>query len=110
MGKWRRENESVRKRVAVSVVRDSESNDLIVKMVNLLPVVVNSQVKLEGIDAINPSAIRTVLTGTPDSKNDRPVTDKILITKDFRCSLPAYSFTVIRIKSEIFRHKRIQDY
>lgn len=93
-------NESVRNRIAVSAVRDSKSNDLIVKMVNLLPVVVNSQVRLEGFDDINPSAIRTVLTGASDDKNAKPVTDNFLVSKEFRCSLPAYSFTVIRIKPE----------
>jgi alpha-L-arabinofuranosidase len=93
-------NESVRKRVAVSVVRDSLSNDLIVKMLNLLPVAVNMKVNLEGIRSINSSAIRTVLTGTPDDKKARPITDKITIGKDFLTSLSAYSFTVIRIKSE----------
>jgi alpha-L-arabinofuranosidase len=93
-------NESVRKRVAVSVVRDSKSNNLIVKMVNLLPVAVITKVNLEGIGSINSSAIHTVLTGTADDKKARPVTDKITIGKDFQTTLPAYSFTVIRIKAE----------
>jgi alpha-L-arabinofuranosidase len=90
--------ESIRKRIAVSVVRDSKSNDLIVKMVNILPIAVNTQIKLEGIDAIMPSAIRTVLTGTPDDNKARPVTGNIAVSNNFSCSLPAYSFTVIRIK------------
>jgi len=93
-------NESVRKRVAVSVVRDSKSNDLIVKMVNMLPVAVNTQIKLEGIGAISQSAIRTVLTGAPDDKSARPVTGSIAVSSDFPCSLPAYSFTVIRINTK----------
>ena len=93
-------NESVRKRVAVSVVRDSKSNDLIVKLVNMLPVAVNTKVNLEGIGVINASAIRTVLTGTPDDKKAKPVTDNITVSKAFPCSLPAYSFTVLRIKQE----------
>jgi alpha-L-arabinofuranosidase len=92
-------SESVRKRLSVSVVYDSKSNDLIVKMVNLLPVAVNTKVNLEGMGTIIPSAIRTVLTGTPDDKKARPVSDNIIVGKDFSCSLPAYSFTVIRIKT-----------
>ena len=94
------QNESVRKRVAVSVVRDSKSNDLIVKLVNMLPVAVNTKLNLEGLGNLNPSAIRTVLTGTPDDKKARPVTDNIAVSKDFPCALPAYSFTVIRIKTK----------
>ncbi|MDP2890731.1 MAG: alpha-L-arabinofuranosidase C-terminal domain-containing protein, partial [Bacteroidota bacterium] len=93
-------SESVRKRVAVSVVRDSKSNDLIVKLVNMLPVEVNTKVNLEGLGDLHPLAIRTVLSGTPDDKKARPVIDNIAVNKDFPCTLPAYSFTVIRIKAE----------
>ena len=93
-------DESVRKRVAVSVVRDSKTNDLIVKMVNMLPVAVNTTVNLEGMDAIGTSAIRTVLTGAPGDKKARPVTDQIKVSGEFPCTLPAYSFSVIRIKPE----------
>ncbi len=93
-------NESVGKRVAVSVVRDSKTSDLIVKMVNMLPVAVNTQVNLKGIGAINRFATRTVLLGSPDDKTARPVTDQIDVSAEFSCALPAYSFTVIRLKNE----------
>ena len=82
------------------MVRDSKSNDLIVKMVNLLPVAINNKVNLEGFGAINASAVRTVLTGAPDDKKAKPVSDNITVGKDFQTSMPAYSFTVIRIKQE----------
>jgi alpha-L-arabinofuranosidase len=91
-------NESVRKRVAVSVVHDSKSNDLIVKLVNMLPVAVNSKVRMEGVGLLNSSAIRTVLTGTPDDKRVSQVTDKIGVSNDFSCNLLPYSFTVLRIE------------
>ncbi|MBW8323334.1 MAG: carbohydrate binding domain-containing protein [Prolixibacteraceae bacterium] len=94
-------NESVRKRVAVSVVRDSKSNDLIVKMVNMLPVAVNSNVRLDGMGDFSTSAIRTVLSGTPTDKKARPVTDQIAVSGEFPCTLPAYSFSVIRIKRKM---------
>jgi len=94
-------NESVRKRVAVSVVRDSKSNDLILKMVNMLPVAVNTQVKLEVTDPILPSAMRTVLAGTPDDKKARPVIDNMEVSNNFSCKLPAYSFTVVRFKTKL---------
>jgi alpha-L-arabinofuranosidase len=93
-------NESVGKRVAVSVVRDSKTGDLIVKLVNMLPVAVNAQVKLAGIDGVLLSATRTVLTGTPDDREARPVTSNIAVSNDFPCFLPAYSFTLIRIKTK----------
>jgi alpha-L-arabinofuranosidase len=91
-------NESVKKRVAVSVVRDSKSNDLIIKMVNMLPVAVNTNVRLDGMSDLRSSATRTVLSGTPTDKKARPVTDQIAVSSEFPCTLPAYSFTVIRIK------------
>jgi alpha-L-arabinofuranosidase len=92
-------DENVRKRVASSVVRDSQSGDLIVKLVNLLPVAVKSQVKLDAFDALDTKAERSVLTGKPDGRNLKPVTDVIQVGTEFPCELPAYSFTVIRLKS-----------
>lgn len=94
------DQESVSKRVAVSVVHDSSSNDLILKMVNLLPVEVKTQVRLDGSGERRPSAIRTLLTGTPADQKARPVTDTIFVSNDFSVTLPAYSFTVIRSKSK----------
>jgi alpha-L-arabinofuranosidase len=91
--------ESATKRVVVSVVRDSKTNDLIVKLVNMLPVAVNSQIKLAGIDGVLPSATRTVLSGASGDKKSRPVTDLIAVSEEFPCTLQAYSFTVIRIKT-----------
>lgn len=93
-------NQAVNKRVAVSIVRDSKSNDLIVKIVNLLPVTVNTKVNLEGAGSFAASATRTVLTGTPDSKVAKPVSDTIKVSTNFPVNLPAYSFTLIRIKNK----------
>jgi alpha-L-arabinofuranosidase len=91
-------NDAVSKRVAVSVVRDSKTNDLIVKLVNMLPVAVNTNVRLDGMSDFRSSATRTVLSGTPTDKKARPATDQITVSGEFSCTLPAYSFTVIRIK------------
>jgi alpha-L-arabinofuranosidase len=88
------------KRVAVSVVHDSKTNDLIIKMVNLLPVIVNSELNFEGLNAIGSSAIQTVLSGKPTDKILKPITSNITINDKFTYSMPAYSFTVIRIKSK----------
>lgn len=94
--------EAVRKRIGVSVVKDDATGDHIVKLVNLLPVEVSSKVKLEGIDLQNPSAVKTLLTGDPKDKNARSVTSAFDISgTEFPYVLPAYSFTVIRIKSNI---------
>lgn len=91
-------DEKVNKRIATSVVRDSKTGDLIVKMVNLLPVGVKTQVKLDQQGNFAVKAERSVLTGKPDGRNLKPVVDEISVSNDFICDLPAYSFTVIRLK------------
>ncbi len=90
-------NESVLKRIAVSAVRDSKSDDLIIKIVNMLPVTINTQINLSAIGATSTQGICTVLTGLPDDTNARPVSRKIAVSTDLRQLLPAYSFTVLRL-------------
>ena len=88
----------VNRRIAVSVVKDSRSGDLIVKLVNLLPVEVRTDVNLQGIEQVKPTATKTVLTGTPTDRKARPVTTTFEPGgTSFPCTLPAYSFTVIRL-------------
>lgn len=89
--------EGVRKRVATSIVRDSRTGDVIVKLVNLLPVSVDVQVDLSGMGAFQPTATRTVLTGNAPTDQPLPVTDTMEVSHRFNHPLPAYSFTVIRV-------------
>ena len=89
--------EDVKKRIAVSFVEDSETNDLIVKIVNMLPVTVNATVDLSGIPVANSQAVKTVLTGAPDDRNAKPATSTIAVSEDIKTELPAYSFTLVRI-------------
>lgn len=89
----------IAKRVPVSVVKDSKSGDLIIKLVNYLPSSVKTNIKLEGVQKINSLATKTVLTGMPGDENLVPQASTCNVDKDFSCELPAYSFTVIRIKT-----------
>ncbi|SFE38249.1 alpha-L-arabinofuranosidase C-terminal domain-containing protein [Thermophagus xiamenensis] len=91
------ERESVRKRFAVSVVRDGVSNDLIVKMVNLLPAKIEVHLKINGLDEFSSKASCIILAGHPDDTNARPQEKEITVSNNFDHLLPAYSFTVIRI-------------
>ena len=50
--------DAVKKRVGVSVVKDSRTGDYIVKLVNMLPVEVSAQVKLNGMSLTHPSATK----------------------------------------------------
>lgn len=87
----------MKKRVGVSVVRDGKTGDMIVKLVNLLPVAVNAQVELPSLEGMNTTAVKTVLAGKPTDKQARPVAGTMEVSEKFGYELPAYSFTVIRI-------------
>lgn len=89
----------VKLRIGSSIVRDSKTGDVIVKLVNLLPVSVETEIQLPGIGSVQPSAVRTVLAGAPES-TPLPVTDTIEVGVNFKQQLPAYSFTVIRLKTK----------
>ena len=50
--------DAVKKRIGVSVVRDGKTGDMIVKLVNLLPVAVNAQVELPSLEGMNTTAVK----------------------------------------------------
>lgn len=89
--------EAVQKRIATSVVRETASGDVIVKLVNILPVEVDSKINLNDSEIQKNRAIQTVLSGSPDDKNAGPKTSEISVSGDFSYRMPPYSFTVIRI-------------
>ena len=91
--------EAVKKRIAYSIVKDTKSKDLILKVVNLLPVAVNSRIDLAGITIAGTNAVKTVLHGNPADKNARTVVSDFTVSLQFGVDLPAYSFTVIRFKT-----------
>jgi alpha-L-arabinofuranosidase len=87
------------KRVAYSVVRDSKSGDVILKMVNMLPVAVKPTVDLKGIDISDSPATQIVLKGDPGDRSAVPVSSSHPVAEALATELPPYSFTVIRIKT-----------
>lgn len=99
------DREAVRRRIATSVVRDETTGDYIVRLANLLPVEVSAKVRLDGLDLPAPVATKTVLAGAPDVTEAVPVTTDFDMDgkasdaagKEFEYTMPAYSFTVIRI-------------
>lgn len=88
----------VRSRVGVSVVKDGESGDLVVKLVNLLPVAVKADVEIPSLAGRQAEGQRTVLAGRPSDTDAVPVESAMEIGEKFPYEMPAYSFTVIRIK------------
>lgn len=96
----------VAKRVAVSVVRDSLTGCMAVKMVNLLPVPVRTRLELPGADLARFTASRTVLSGDPADRKAVPHTEVFPLPDDLTIELPAYSFTVISLSPVKEKKKR----
>ncbi len=84
----------------ISVVSESRSSDLIIKLVNYNSAAINATIKLKGIDAVDQSGIQTVLTGLPEDLTALPQTTLIKVGKEFTSKLPSWSFTVIRVKTK----------
>ncbi|QGK73601.1 alpha-L-arabinofuranosidase C-terminal domain-containing protein [Flavobacterium sp. SLB02] len=89
----------VHKRIGVSVVRDNASGDLIVKLVNMLPVAVIPSIDVSNL-ATTENAGYTTFSGNSESTTARPISQTITVKEAFSKELPAYSFTVIRIKTK----------
>ena len=89
----------VQKRIASSVIRDSRTGDLIVKLVNLLPVSVKTAVEFPGL--ANSSAVLHVLSGKPSDQHVKPQESTINVSEKFDYEMPAYSLSVIRIPSQL---------
>ncbi len=92
--------EAVNKRIGVSVVRDSKSREVIVKLVNLLPMAVNSTLELNNLGVAGAKATRTTLQGTPTDKTLKPVQTSLTMADTMPLDLPAYSCTIIRMKAK----------
>lgn len=93
------EQEGVRERISASLVQDSKSKDIIVKLVNLLPVTVNSSIDLTDFDISHDEVEVFVLKGKPDEKDSKPVKLLIPYSEISAFELPAYSLTVFRFKT-----------
>ncbi|MDD4637300.1 MAG: alpha-L-arabinofuranosidase C-terminal domain-containing protein [Bacteroidales bacterium] len=92
--------EPVKNRIAASVVRDSKSGDVIIKLINMLPVSVKSTLNLEGLVSDASRTTKTILTGRPADKKLQPQVSEIKITSNYTYEMPGYSFTVFRITSK----------
>jgi len=93
-------NKEVKKRVVSSLVRDSKTGDYIMKLANLLPVTVNAKFNLADLAVITGDVTLTVLQGKVTDEKAKPESSTITVSPEFEYSLPAYSFSVIRMKSK----------
>ena len=88
----------VKSRVASSVVKDSKNNELVVKLVNMLPVEVNTDIDLSGYSIEQQQIEYTVLTGDPKDRAAKPKNNTMTVSQKFNYKMDPYSFTVIRMK------------
>lgn len=91
--------DEVRKRIAVSIVSDDASGDLIIKLVNALPVAVAPEINFDNYAATK-NVTYTILSGNPELTTARPVTQQLPAKEAFSKELPPYAFVVMRIKTK----------
>lgn len=90
--------EDVKNRVAVSSVLDEASNELIIKMVNLLPVAVDTELDLAGFKLASQQLSVYTLSGHPDDESATPRHTEVELNASKTINLKPYSLQVIRIK------------
>jgi alpha-L-arabinofuranosidase len=90
------DSDPVKKRIGLSIVKDSKTNDLIVKMVNLLPQ--SATIDLSKTELTGLRGKKIILQGRPDEKQTVP-TESAFTVSESSISLPAFSLTVLRLRT-----------
>lgn len=85
------------KRVSTSIVKNTKTNELIIRAVNLLPVTTHIRLNLDDFSG-NSKIQKTILTGNPADRKAKPVTSEIQLQANTPEILPPYSLTVWRIR------------
>lgn len=95
-------DEKARVRIGSSIVKDDATGDVIVKLVNLLPVETSIEVDLRKLYPQNQgplNSLRTVMSGMPSDAKPSLKTDKVTLDSPFfTLPLAPYSFTVLRLQ------------
>jgi len=93
--------------LAASCVQDTETGDIMLKLVNVGTAAKTMKVNLAQFKKINTEAEQTTLTGKPEAENNlmdsnkvQPVTAALKVDKNFDYQCPPMSLTVIRIKTK----------
>lgn len=94
------DDEKAKERIGSSILYDDTTGDYIVKLVNLLPVTVDSDMDISSLNINSKSQISAqVLAGNPEDRNATPlpVDIKLKSPKSLKYQMPPYSLTVIRL-------------
>lgn len=92
------QQDAVSKRIAKSIVRDSKTGDIIVKLVNLLPVEINVTLDMSELNTINETVELSLLTGTPDDREAKPIIKTLMFEE--QNTLPPYSLSIYRFNTK----------
>ena len=91
---------SFNNRYANSVVKDEQTGDLIIKLVNVTPLATPLTINAGDVSAYAPQASVYTLSGQPSDKGNQPEESSIDVAQQINCTLPPYSFTVIRLAQQ----------
>ena len=87
----------IQNRYCSSVVKDEVSGDLIIKLVNITPKDTPLTINAGDVSQWSEQATLSVLSGQPSDKGNQPTTDSLQVAEQFSYTMPAYSFSVIRL-------------
>ena len=90
------DNDKVRARIGVSVVRDTEAGEYVLKLVNLLPAEVALDIDLDALGARGGKVKGRRISGSPA---DEDAADTEVVVDLPHAVMPPYSFTVLRVKA-----------
>ena len=89
----------LKERICASVVLDKDTNDAILKIVNLSPVKIEAELDIPFIKGER-NVVKTVFSGKYDSENAVPEETKTKLSGTSKQSIMPYSLTVIRFKNK----------
>ncbi|MCR5819577.1 MAG: alpha-L-arabinofuranosidase [Bacteroidaceae bacterium] len=89
------QSSDVRKRLAISTVNDTRNGKTYLKIVNILPKSVKTEINCPGLASKTTKV--TTLQGAWDSQKVEPQTSAVDVSDRFNYELPPYSFTIIEL-------------
>lgn len=89
--------DGVIKRISASIVKNTKTNELFIRIVNMLPAAVTITLNSDMIPA-GASVQKTVLTGAPDDRKAKPAESTARAENNKQETLPPYSLTMWKVK------------
>ena len=87
----------ITERLKATIIKDTETGDTIIKIVNILPREVELNVDIPTISTIH-NATKTTLAGELSQLDATPIQTQLKLSGKFTEKIAPYSFTIIRLK------------